>query len=100
MGRPRGLFYLPRNRAQGISLRLKCVQARMVFCSCNNVPKMVHIDMRGVPLEKRIVARFYQSETGREYVRDWLLGLHTLIKKTPKTPSDDLSLARRRKKEV
>jgi phage-related protein len=111
-------------------------------------------------MDKRIFARFYRSETGREYVRDWLLELskedrkiigediktvelgwpigmptcrpmgdglfevrsnltgkrisrvlfmvtegnmvllHALIKKTNKTPPDDLGVARRRRREV
>ena len=30
---------------------------------------------------KRIVARFYEEETGRKPVRDWLLGLNTVDRK-------------------
>ena len=59
-------------------------------------------------MEKRIFAKFYQNETGKEYVRDWLLELskedRKIIGEDIKTvelgPLDDLNLAIRRKKEV
>jgi hypothetical protein len=56
-------------------------------------------------------ARFYRSDTGREPVREWLKSLdaadrrcmvllHGFMKKTQKTPKQDIDLALKRKKGV
>ena len=65
-----------------------------------------------------VPVRFYRTEMGTEPVLEWLRGLeriarlilcfhqgtlvvlHGFIKKTRKTPAEDIALARRRMKEV
>ena len=49
-----------------------------------------------------VPVRFYRSATGREPVLEWLRSLdrHGFIKKTQKTPAEELELAKRRLKEI
>ena len=64
-------------------------------------------------MEKRITVAFYRTASGAQPVRDWLLDgrvifcvserqlllLHGFIKKTAKTPRQDIDLALRRMQE-
>jgi hypothetical protein len=83
-----------------------------------NVPLMVHTGLVERNYQNpEMPVRFYRTEAGGSPVLDWLrgldkedrhaifhdqmlVGLHGFIKKTQKTPTDDLALAKRRMKEV
>jgi len=90
---------------------------------CNSVPKMAHLTGRMIDRTKKLPARFYVGPTGRNPVREWILELpsedrqtvgkdiqkvefgwpilsHGFIKKTQKTPQQDIDLALKRKREV
>jgi hypothetical protein len=98
--------------------------------ACNSVPKMAHLTGRMIDRTKKLPVRFYLSPTGRNPVREWILELpsedrhtvgkdiqklefgwpigrphcaplgHGFIKKTQKTPQQDVDLALKRKREV